>query len=79
MGRNRAAGIAMCIALGLLSVTGYGLYYFDGDTLRRVTEWLHWGAGCALPIVLTTHVVAARVSRRGNQPISRRRLSRVTD
>ncbi|CAB3783874.1 hypothetical protein LMG28614_01749 [Paraburkholderia ultramafica] len=74
-GRNRAAGVAMCIALSLLAVTGYGLYYFDGDTLRWIAEWLHWGAGCVLPIALATHVVAARASRRGDQPFSRRRTS----
>lgn len=74
-GRNRAAGAAMCIALGLLAMTGYGLYYFDGDALRSITEWLHWGAGCVLPVALVTHVVAARASRRHDQPSSRRRTS----
>ncbi|SIT51393.1 putative transmembrane protein [Paraburkholderia piptadeniae] len=62
--RNRAAGVGMCITLGLLTVTGYGLYYFDGDALRRAAEWLHWCAGCALPVVLAIHVAAARLSRR---------------
>lgn len=58
--RNRIAGIAMCAALGLLAVTGYGLYYFDGDILRRVTERVHWIAGFAFPAVLFAHVAGAR-------------------
>lgn len=45
MRRNRVAGAAMCVTLGLLVLTGYDLYYFDGDMLRRVDEWLHWGCG----------------------------------
>ncbi|CAN0628632.1 conserved membrane protein of unknown function [Burkholderia multivorans] len=67
MQRNRVAGIAMSIALGLLAVTGYGLYYFDGETLRWLAERLHWGAGFLLPVVFATHVIAARVSRRRKQ------------
>ncbi|WP_272544852.1 hypothetical protein PPH94_019570 [Burkholderia cepacia] len=64
MRRNRVAGIAMCIALGSLAATGYGLYYFDGETLRWLTERLHWGAGFLLPAVFAGHVCAARKSRR---------------
>lgn len=60
MQRNRIAGISMCIALGSLVVTGYGLYYFDGDTLRWIAQRLHWGVGFALPIVFAGHVAAAR-------------------
>lgn len=63
MQRNRVAGIAMCIALGLLAATGYGLYYFDGETLRWLAERLHWGAGFLLPAVFAGHVGAARKSR----------------
>ena len=67
MRRNRVAGIAMCVAISLLVVTGYGLYYFDGEWLRSRDEWLHWSGGFALPVVLATHVVVARMSRRSKK------------
>lgn len=71
MRRNRVVGIAMCIALGLLAVTGYGLYYFDGEMPRRIAEQLHWGAGFLLPSVFATHVVVARMARRRKRVPSR--------
>lgn len=67
MRQNRVAGMAMCVAMGLLVVTGYGLYYCDGEWLRWGDERLHWGAGFALPLVLATHVVVGRMSRRRRQ------------
>jgi cation transport ATPase len=67
MRRNRAAGIAMCIALGSLAATGYGLYYFDGEMLRWIAERLHWAAGFLLPAVFACHVGVARMSRRGKR------------
>lgn len=42
---NRWAGAAFGLMAALLLVTGYGLYYFNGETLRVLTEWLHWLAG----------------------------------
>ncbi|MDQ2735411.1 MAG: hypothetical protein M3Y55_10570 [Pseudomonadota bacterium] len=48
-----------------LAGTGYGLYYFGGETLRRGTEWLHWGVDFALPVLLAWHV------RRGRRAIAR--------
>ena len=62
--RNRAAGAAACLALGALLVSGYGLYYFDGEGLRRVTERLHWITGFGLPALLLWHVLKGRRSRR---------------
>ncbi|WP_175817937.1 hypothetical protein [Burkholderia diffusa] len=69
MRRNRVAGIATCVMLGMLAVTGYGLYYFDGETLRRIAEWFHWSAGFALPGVLAWHIVRGR-RQRHRQPAS---------
>jgi len=42
---NRWAGAAFGLMVALLLGTGYGLYYFNGETLRMLTEWLHWLAG----------------------------------
>ncbi len=48
---NRRAGAAFGLMVALLLVTGYGLYYFNGETLRMLTEWLHWLTG-ALGVAL---------------------------
>lgn len=54
--RNRASGAAMLIFFGLLTITGYGLYYIGGDRLRDWTSWLHLGLGLALPGMLAVHL-----------------------
>lgn len=62
--RNRLAGSVIGINFLLLGLTGYGLYYFDGEILRRITEWLHWTVGFSVPVLLWWHVVCGRRARR---------------
>lgn len=62
--RNRFAGGVTAAVFGVLAVTGYGLYYFDGDTLRRVTEWAHWIVGFGAPLLLGWHIATGRRHRR---------------
>ncbi len=64
LGRNRRAGIGLAVCLGALVVSGYGLYYFDGDVLRQATEWMHWLSGAVAPAVLWWHIGAGRRSVR---------------
>ncbi len=52
---NRYAGTCFAIVVGLLSVSGYGLYYFNGEVLRTITEWLHWLAGGLACILFWLH------------------------
>lgn len=61
--RNRLAGTVTAAAFVLLASTGYGLYYFDGEALRRATEWAHWICGFGLPLVLWWHVSRGRASQ----------------
>lgn len=65
--RNRASGVAMLVLAGLLTVSGYGLWYFHGDALRAATEWLHWIAGFAAPALLWLH---ARIGAGSRPPLS---------
>lgn len=58
--KNRLAGSAFGAALLALVATGYGLYYFNGDALRNVTEWLHWIGGLALGLLFWWHRVTGR-------------------
>lgn len=65
--RNRASGVAMLVLAGLLTVSGYGLWYFHGDALRAAAEWLHWIAGFAAPALLWLH---ARIGAGSRPPLS---------
>ena len=61
--RNRASGGTAAATLLLLALSGYGLYYFGGDELRRGTEWLHWVFGFATPLLLWWHISRGRATR----------------
>jgi hypothetical protein len=58
--RNLVAGTLFGAAVGLLTLTGYGLYYFNGETLRAATEWTHWTAGLAIGLIFWLHLSHGR-------------------
>lgn len=58
--RNRLWGGFFGAAVGLLVATGYGLYYFNGEGLRSLTEWLHWLGGVAMGGLYWVHLIAGR-------------------
>lgn len=58
--RNRVAGGLFGACAGLLLLTGYGLYYFNGETLRGMTEWVHWIAGLAIGLLFWLHLSYGR-------------------
>lgn len=62
--RNRWSGAGMLGFLGLLTITGYGLYYIGGEHLRAWTSWLHLGLGLALPVMLAVHIWRGKKSSR---------------
>ncbi|AYB53948.1 hypothetical protein [Ralstonia solanacearum] len=55
--RNRAAGAVFGGLTALLVVTGYALYYVNGELPRQCAEVLHWVAGLAVCIALWVHIV----------------------
>lgn len=57
---NRLAGGLFGAAVALLAVTGYGLYYFNGEVLRSLTEWLHWLGGVAMGGLFWVHLAVGR-------------------
>ncbi len=61
--RNRSAGALIAAVSLLIAISGYGLYYFNGDLLRELTEWLHWIAGFAMPVLLWWHIARGRRQR----------------
>lgn len=54
-GQNRLAGGLFGAVVGLLLVTGFGLYYFNGESLRSLTEWLHWSGGIVVGALFWVH------------------------
>ncbi len=70
MKRSRWSGVAMGSSMLLLSLTGFGLYYFDGETLRQLTQWLHWGVGVLVVAVLVWHLVSGKRSRRAREALT---------
>ena len=54
--RNRGNGSLFLSAFAVLTVTGYGLYYAGGESLRAWTSWIHLGVGLALPLLVILHV-----------------------
>jgi hypothetical protein len=58
--RNRASGAVMAAFALLLVLSGYGLWYAGGETLRPLSEWVHWITGFGLPALLLLHALLGR-------------------
>ena len=61
--RNRGNGSLFLCAFGLLTITGYGLYYAGGENLRAWTSWIHLAVGLALPLLLVLHIWLGKRTR----------------
>ena len=61
--RNRGNGSLFLCTFGILTVTGYGLYYAGGESLRAWTSWIHLAAGLALPLLLILHIWLGKRTR----------------
>ena len=64
--RNRISGSVFLAAIGVMMVTGYGLYYFSGELLRVVTQWVHLVLGLLEPFLFVMHLVFGRRTRSQN-------------
>jgi hypothetical protein len=61
--RNRGNGSLFLGAFGILTITGYGLYYAGGETLRAWSSWIHLVVGFALPFLLVFHIWLGKRTR----------------
>lgn len=61
--RNRVNGSLFLGAFGILTVSGYGLYYAGGERLRAWTSWIHLAVGLALPLFLILHILLGKRTR----------------
>lgn len=62
-GRNRGNGSLFLSTFGILTATGYGLYYAGGEAVRAWTSWIHIAVGLALPLLVILHVWHGKKSR----------------
>jgi len=69
--RNRVSGGLVIGTATLLVASGYGLYYFGDEALRRATSIVHSIVGGLLPAAIVAHVVIGRRSRRMRPPAGR--------
>ena len=61
--RNRGNGSLFLGTFGILTVTGYGLYYAGGESLRAWTSWIHLAVGLALRVLLLLHIWLGKRTR----------------
>ena len=66
--RNRFSGLSMLSVVLFLTFTGWGLYYFGDENLRRLTSLAHWIVGLGLPFLLTLHILWGRKVLRFKTP-----------
>jgi hypothetical protein len=64
LARGRWSGGFLTSLFLLLAITGYGLYYAGGESLRAWTSVIHWGVGLGLPLLLIVHVRMLRTKLR---------------
>ena len=62
---RRWSGGTMVGVAAVLVLTGYGLYYIEGDDWRSWTSIAHWTIGLAALIVFFVHWLSKSLPRRG--------------
>ena len=58
--KNRANGAFFLTAVGLLTLSGYALYYLGDETWRNATSQFHLWLGFAAPVLLVWHIRSGR-------------------
>jgi len=55
--RNRLSGVIITSTFGLLTVSGWALYYVGDERARNVVSIAHWVVGLALPLIVVFHIL----------------------
>ena len=58
--KNRGNGVCFLLATGLLTLSGYALYYLGNEHWRAVTSRIHLWLGVAIPALLLWHIFSGR-------------------
>ena len=61
--RQRTAGSGLVALCSFLILTGWGLYYFGGEPLRRATSLAHSLVGGLFPAILLVHILLGHRGR----------------
>lgn len=61
---QRSTGVALLAIFGLLTISGYMLYYVGVDDVRSWTSVTHWVIGLAVPGLFLWHYTHVKRSRR---------------
>ena len=61
--KNRTSGSLNLLVFGVLTLTGYALWYASEGGLKQWSSWLHWGLGAVLPCALIAHIILGRRAR----------------
>lgn len=76
--RNRLSGSLMAGTLIVLAASGLGVFYFGDEDLSFAASLVHAGLGLGIPLLLITHIVAARrLAKLDGRPRRRRRGRRA--
>ncbi len=62
-GENMVSAVLLLMLTVFMVVTGWGLYYFSDEMLRKWTSAAHWAAGIAGVAALAAHVAAGRAAK----------------
>jgi len=57
---NRYSGLAVVILVGVLGLSGYGLYYLVDERQRALISGLHWVVGLGAAVAVALHVVLGK-------------------
>ena len=57
---HRGSGLFLVLAVSLLALSGYGLYYLVSDSSRAWISVLHWAIGLLAAAGLAVHIVLAK-------------------
>lgn len=61
-GKQRVLGSAITSVVLLQVLTGYLLYYLDGDVTRDLAGYIHLGIGVFVPFILLAHVKTGKTA-----------------
>ena len=70
--KNRTNGAFFLVCVGLLTLSGYTLYYLGDETWREATSRFHLWLGLALPVLGFWHIYTGRKATNGANPAPRR-------
>jgi len=58
--RNRVTGVIVSSIIGILTLTGYLLYYSADESVRPFISVAHWAIGLCIAVMLPFHILHGR-------------------